>query len=243
MHARPYMKILLPLGLAVLAGACGGDDNNGTPAVSEPMRFEVAATNLTAGQPFSPVAVVVHEPGYHAFTVGSPASMALEKLAEGGDNSELLAQADDQGTVSGTASGGAPIAPGGSETVAVESPAADVADQRLTIVSMLVNTNDAIAAIKGVHLSALDAGESVTVTGGSYDSGTEANTETADTMPGPAASGGAREGFNAVRDDIRDAVHAHQGVVTADDGLAGSVLDAAHRWDNPVVRVTITRVQ
>ncbi|MGI9283362.1 MAG: spondin domain-containing protein [Endozoicomonas sp.] len=73
-----------------------------------------------------------------------------------------------------------------------------------------------------------------------HHSGTEANTESAGTMPGPADNG---EGFNSARDDFADEVRMHSGVVTSDDGLSGSVLTQEHRWDNPTVRVVITRVK
>ena len=48
-----------------------------------------------------------------------------------------------------------------------------------------------------------------------WDSGTEANSETAATIPGPAGGG---EGFNATRDDS-DTVSFHSGVISQDDGL------------------------
>lgn len=87
-----------------------------------------------------------------------------------------------------------------------------------------------------------------------WDAGTEANTETAATMPGPAASaaggGGEAAGYDVVRDDLADAVRLHQGVVTsanADDpsreGLSTSVLTEAHRFDFPTSRVVITRTR
>jgi uncharacterized protein YaiI (UPF0178 family) len=50
------------------------------------------------------------------------------------------------------------------------------------------------------------------------------------------------QGFDEVRDDIADQVTRHQGVVTADDGLANSTLDSSHRFDNGGMLVTITRV-
>ena len=77
----------------------------------------------------------------------------------------------------------------------------------------------------------------------SYDSGTEANLETSDTVPGPAATGGLQEGFNAARNDIRDAVYVHAGVVTRDDGLDDSALSEIHRWDHPAISVLVERMQ
>jgi hypothetical protein len=72
-----------------------------------------------------------------------------------------------------------------------------------------------------------------------YDAGTEANSEAKGTMPGPADGG---EGFNASRDDV-DFVHIHPGVISMYDGLADSVLGASHRFDNPVLAVTIMRTE
>jgi hypothetical protein len=72
-----------------------------------------------------------------------------------------------------------------------------------------------------------------------YDAGTEANTEAKGSMPGPADGG---EGFNAARDDV-NFVHIHPGVISQYDGLADSVLMPSHRFDNPVLAVTITRTE
>ncbi|MTI78708.1 spondin domain-containing protein [Marinobacter sp.] len=108
--------------------------------------------------------------------------------------------------------------------------------------SMPVNTNDGLAAIGGVDLSDLAVGESTMFLAVSYDAGTEANAESADTVPGSAASGVA-EGFNAVRDDVRDAVYIHPGVVTQDVGLSTSTLGGRQRWDNPIAVVRIERLQ
>ena len=105
---------------------------------------------------------------------------------------------------------------------------------------MLVNTNDAITAAKNVSLNGMEVGESLSFTTLSYDTGTEANSEAAGTIPGPADGG---EGFNAMRDDIADRITLHRGVITADDGMMQSVLGQNHRWDNPVLRVTITRTE
>ncbi len=84
---------------------------------------------------------------------------------------------------------------------------------------------------------ALHDSRSIEVT--AYDAGTEANSESATSVPGPAAGG---EGYNSTRDD-RNTVGGHPSVISADDGLGGSALNVSHRFDNPVARITIRRLQ
>ncbi len=242
------MRRLLILAAAVSLAACS-NDNDGPAPVTEaptpppvttppptPAVFEVVTINLTAGQPLSPIAVSVHDNSRSAFAVGEPASMGLELLAEGGDNSELLTE------LAGVAdaSGDAPVGPGGTETLTVELPDDQTAGLDLSVMTMLVNTNDAIVGVNGADVSGMAVGDSRVFNAIAYDAGTEANSEAAGTMPGPADGG---EGFNADRDDIADQVTMHPGVITADDGLASSVLNQSHRWDNPAIRVRITRTQ
>lgn len=227
---------------------CGGGSSSSAPAASTTpapitapaptptlASFEVKVTNVTNNQPLSPVAVIVHNAKYSAWTVGSSASSGLELLAEGGSNSGLLASlpATDAASASGTGA----IVPGGNETITVTTSASD--QTLITIATMLINTNDAFAGADFVDVSGLAIGDSVTINATVYDAGTELNSEANNTMPGPADGG---EGFNADRTDINDIVRSHGGVVTADDGLNTSVLNQSHRFDNPAIVVTITRI-
>jgi len=231
------------LGLALAVTGCSdNDDLLVGPSSSQDLQFEVTVTNLTAAQPLSPVAVLLHEDNWRSFATGASASTDLEYLAEGGDNSFLLASANSDDDVHANESGGAIIAPGGSETINIRAERSDLDTLSITVLSMLVNTNDAIVALNGSTLSDFSTGQRRHYDLLSYDTGTEANTESDDSIPGPAASG-AREGFNATRDDVNALVHVHPGVVTADDGLATSTLDASHRWDHPAVRVTVERTR
>jgi hypothetical protein len=230
---------------AVLAVGCDGDSNNGNaggmvvPPPPAMATFEVTVSNLTNGQPLSPVAVIAHQSGYAVFTVGDAASAALETLAEGGDNSALIAEADADAMVMTSASGAAPIGPAGSETVSIEVLQSDLPGLSVSVSSMLVNTNDAITGLNGAAVAEMVAGDSISWRAIAYDSGSEANTESAGHIPGPAGGG---EGFNAARDDIEDRVAMHTGVVGQDDGFASSDLNGQHRFDNPVAQVTIDRI-
>lgn len=241
------MKPTLMLLAAAVLSACGGSGND-TPLVTPPpppppppatLSFEVTVNNLTAGQPLSPIAVVAHMAAWDSgFATGSPVSVEQERLAESGDNSTLLSAADSDSAAFSTVSGSAPIGPGANETISIE--VTEGPDVNLSLFTMLVNTNDTVTLLQDIDVTSLAVNASMTLNARSYDAGTEADTETAATIPGPVGGG---EGFNAVRDDVRNAAYVSPGVVTADDGLATSALSQVHRWDNPVMRVTVRRTQ
>ena len=237
---------VLPTASMLVIAACSSSDPapaGGPPPPPPPpttATFEVTVSNLTNAQPLSPVAVVAHTFGYQAFTVGTTATPGLEVLAEAGDNGDFLDEADNHMVTLLSTSGAAPIGPAGSETISIEIDLDTLPDAEISLATMLVNTNDAITGVNAQAVGDMALGDSVTLRTIAYDAGTEANTESAQTIPGPAAGG---EGFNAARDDVNDFVTMHTGVVTADDGLTGSGLTEAHRFDNPVMQVTLTRTQ
>lgn len=224
------------LGVTVLLTACGGSDSYAPQPVIPPVpviySYEVSVTNLTHAQPLSPVAVILHNEG-ELFEIGISASVALENLAESGDNSQVLAH----DIALASASGEGVIMPGMSETVSVSIT--DTQPMMISTATMLVNTNDAFSGFSGMSLENMAVGESISLLTGSYDSGTEKNSETMATIPGPASGG---EGFNAERDDV-DIVTMHAGVTSNDDGLVQSVLSQAHRFDNPTLAISVKRVE
>ena len=236
----------LAAGLLILS-ACGSDNNAVTtaaPTAAAPapvtQTFEVSVINLTASQPFSPLALIVHNSGYNLFSVGQPVTTGLEVLAEGGDNSQLLAEVSGNNSVQLTLSGASPIRPGETGTLTVAIEEAMLSGMLVSSATMLVNTNDAFVAARNISIEGMEIGDVRRSTAVSYDAGTEANSEAAGTIPGPADGG---EGFNATRDDIADELRMHAGVLTADQGLAGSVLSEIHRWDYPAARFSVRRVR
>ena len=240
---KPPLLLQLLAGTLLLAG-CDNDDvivAAPTPPPPPPAMatFEVTVTNLTNAQPLSPVAVIAHTDGYSVFSVGTPATVGLEDLAEGGDNTALLAEADADTNVIATASGAAPIGPAGSEAISFEILESELPGLLVSTSTMLVNTNDAITMLNAASVEQLAVGESLTMRTIAYDAGTEANTELAAHIPGPAGGG---EGFNAERDDV-DVVAMHVGVVGQDGGFPASSLDGQHRFDNPVAQVRIERTE
>lgn len=237
------LKFAAITALGVTLASCGSD-NDATPTEAAVASYDVTVTNLTAGQPFSPIAVVSHTSDIRLFTVGDVASTELEQLAEGGDNTALITSLDSSSEVLSTQSAEGPLPPGNSVTFSVnitlDTSGAVPLGTNISGVTMLVNTNDAITGFQGIDVSGLAVGERTAMNTISYDTGTEADTEGAGTMPGPADQG---EGFNATRDDDINQILVHPGVVTSDDGLLTSRLLGIHRWDNPVARVVITRTQ
>ena len=229
--------------MGTLAGlllvGCGGSSSSSSDDMDPPpppppvtYAYQVTVTNLTHAQPMSPVAVVLHNEG-QLWQIGESASNALEVMAESGDNSGLLSDAIAMASESGVGI----LAPGMSETISVSI--VDTEPMMLSVATMLVNTNDAFTGVNAMALTNLPAGESISLTAGSYDAGTEKNSELMSSIPGPAGGG---EGYNEMRDDV-DFVAMHPGVVTSDDGLSTSVLTQAHRFDNPSLRISITRTE
>jgi hypothetical protein len=204
-------------------------------------KYSVTVTNLTAGQPFSPLAYSVHYSGFSPFTIGMPATGGIEKIAESGATDDYISEAMANPNVIVVDHAMGLTLPGESKilslNVSVEMASAD--QLLFSLVNMLGNTNDAFTGVNSVAIGKLAVGENLTLNALSYDAGTEMNTETQATIPGPAGGG---EGFNAVRDDIADQVTMHPGAVTRDDGKMDSTLTQVHRWDNPTARITITRL-
>ena len=216
--------------------------------------YTVKVINLTYSQPFSPAAVMMHEPGFQPFVDGEAASMGLEVLAEGGNPDDLIAEAMASSYYLDAVRGeGTPQRSEGTETTLIV-PTLDTDNLRLSLVTMLVDTNDAFTGLNAADISNMEVGDYRMFTAPSWDSGTEANTETAATIPGPAAQaaggGGAAAGFDAARDDVFDRVHFHPGVVTnanatdpSLEGLSDSVLSEGDRWDNPTARIVVQRTR
>ena len=228
---RMIKRSALCLLAATTLAACGGSSKDDPEQM-----LRVTVTNLTAGQPMSPVLAAVHT-GAAGWAAGSSASIALEMLAEGGDASALAVELAAAGGLA-EANGSAPIGPGASDSHEL-SFAAD-SGALLTVATMLVNTNDAFAGLNAVAVGAMAVGDRISQVLNAWDAGTEANSEAAGTLPGPADGG---EGFNAARSDSLDVVRIHAGVVSSADGLATSVLSGMHRFDNPVIRVEVERIR
>ncbi|WNO08941.1 spondin domain-containing protein [Teredinibacter sp. KSP-S5-2] len=197
--------------------------------------YRITLTNLTENQPLAPAAVLLHGADYSAWNIGEAATDGLETLAESGDPTEVIAEASN--AISAKSSE-AVLAPGDSLVLNISGLWQE--DLSLTLVSMLVNTNDAFAGANTLALSHLRVGEQFSYIAPIYDAGTERNTETAETIPGPAGGG---EGLNRIRDDVANQVTMHPGVVSQDDGYAQSALDSSHRFDQGALKIDVARME
>ena len=238
MNIQKIFHIAVAVAAVALYG-CSSDSSSSASPTSSTMSataasYEVMITNLTGAQPISSMAVILHTSGYTIGTLGVSASLALEKLAESGNNTMLLSEANAHASVLTSISGAGILIPAASKTITAS--VSDNTGLQISMAGMLINTNDGFAAVSGLDISGLEVGKSQTIFLPVFDAGTEANTETAATLPSQGGTG-----FDAARNDI-DFISIHRGVVTVDDGLATSALNDSHRFDNPAVKVVIRRI-
>ena len=192
--------------------------------------YSVTVTNLTQAQPMSPFALIAHDTGM-LFNIGEVASASLEYIAESGNTEMLLAT--DWITQSSSATG--MLMPGETATIMLDD--LTMIPKYLSLTSMLVATNDGFTAVNAFDTSMLQSGESYTLMGNVYDAGTEMNSEMAGTIPGIDMG----QGFNSAR-ELDGVVTMHPGVVSMYDGLTQSVLSSHHRFDNPAIKVVISKM-
>jgi hypothetical protein len=193
--------------------------------------WQVKITNLTppgagapGSQPLSPPVFAVHRPEFHVWQVGELASHALAAVAEDANNPVLVSALSKQpGVVEAVASTDGPIPSGGSAEFTLRVPPG----HQVSIVSMLVNTNDAFTGIDGLQLR----GRQVAVRTNAYDAGSEANNERIAFIPGPCC------GNFFVREPEGDVIRPHEGITGR-----GDLDPAVYGWTDPVAEIEFTRV-
>lgn len=209
-------------------------------------QLDVEITNLTNGIWFTPFLVAAHPDGSGIFTVGQPASANLQAMAEGGDISGLSTDLDAVGATIVENPAGGPLPPGMSAVANLNTDG--TSNVLLTVVAMLLPTNDAFSALNGVTIPTEPGTYVYNLP--AYDAGTEANDELitgggAPGVPGiPADPGGlaGTGGTGAATADANSNVHIHRNTLGDTDAAGGvSDLDSrVHRWLNPVIRVVVT---
>jgi hypothetical protein len=98
---------------------------------------------------------------------------------------------------------------------------------RLSVVTMLVNTNDAFTGLDSYRLS----GDGAVLRRMAYDAGSERNNELAAFIPGPCC------GNPFVRDPEGALIRMHPGIAGV-----GDLDPAVYGWEEPVAKITIERV-
>ncbi len=225
------MRMRLVLPAALLAGMAmvpagnviGGDDDD------DGGRFEVVVTNLTRDQRFTPILVASHRRGVSLFELGRQASPELARVAEEGNTGPLKDLLEGDTRVLDVEVGPGLLAPGESRTIVVNTRGPF---DRLSVVSMLIPTNDAFFAANAVK-----ADRSIVIFSPAYDAGSETNDELCASIPGPdfAECGGPGDGAEVIGGE-EGFVHIHAGIHGIGD------FDASARdWRNPVARISITR--
>jgi hypothetical protein len=221
-------------------------------------RYRVTVTNLTSGQPFTPPAVALHRFDAEVFSVGDPANEAVKEIAENGNLDPLLALVEETGAIRGAGVFTAPNADGEmvpTPLVPEDDPAdtglpyfgtfeieADGSATHLSFVSMLIATNDGFVGLDTVPLPRR-VNVSRTYFVGSYDAGTEENTEQFADMVPPAQAlirgEVAIEGTGESDPDL-----ATDGVITPHPGVAGDAdlgVDP-YDWTDPAAVLHVERV-
>ncbi len=191
--------------------------------------YEVSVTNLMPGQILSPIVVATHtKDNAPLFSLGQPSSAELAAMAEDADTSGLMAlwsNNDEVNDLQVLKLNDGPIPPGQTATGVVNI---DGEATRLSLASMLVSTNDGFISLNGMSLiGVVDRSVRVPV----YDSGSEANSENCDFIPGPPCG-------NHLHDDSASEgfVHIHSGVHGG-----GGLTPSLHDWHNPAALITIKR--
>lgn len=214
--------VIAAASLVAVPFAASASNDQGTNGV---VTYQVTIENVSTGfQPLSPAGVVIHKASVDVWSTGSPASAAVAAVAEDANLSVYVgAYSATAGVRESFVGGAAPFGPDGHVTFEFEAKRND----RISIVNMLVNTNDAFTGIDSIRLGNQEQVFEV----GAYDAGTEVNNELASHIPGPV-------GGNAfVRDPEGAVITPHAGV------LGGGDLDpAVHGWEGPVALITIAPI-
>jgi len=218
-----FKKSILALLLAV---------SSALTVAQETADFEVIITNITPGQTFTPQLVVTHPGTFQMFRLGLPASEAMEMMAEGGDTGPLTDEvanvAMDVQTIARL------LEPGQTSRVVV---AGVPRTGFITIVGMMIPTNDSFFALNRVRLPQTATALHFVP---AYDAGTEENDQSCQNMPGPRCGGigyteETGEGFVHIGNGFHD--------LGDEDDEGFEVLGPkTYDWRNSVARIVVRRL-
>ncbi len=230
------MRRLILLGLIALAtttlvvGPASADDDEGEDGATKTWR--VTIKNLTppgpgapGSQPLSPPLFVIHSRQADVWGVGEIASHGVAAIAEDANNAPLeSALPAVQGVRTVLTGAGGPIPSGVTRSFTVETTGRF---NRLSVVTMLVNTNDAFTGLDSLRLRGHGSSHETMA----YDAGSERNNELKSHIPGPCC------GNAFVRDPEGALIGPHEGITGR-----GQLSPALYDWDGAAARITIDRV-
>jgi len=219
----------------------------GASMTTQAADITVDVTNLTRGIYFTPLLVGAHAPANMLFTSGEAASSNLQAMAEGGDISGLSADLSAAGAVVMENPAAGLLAPGSSTSASLNTDA-NPDNTHLSIVGMMLPTNDGFVAMNSMAIPTTPGTYTYNVN--AYDAGTEANNELRGSgapgeagfpAPGPIDTAAGSNG-TGVAATVEGYVHIHRNVLGDTDANGGSsdMDSVVHRWLNPVARVVIT---
>ncbi len=206
-------------------------DRHGMGDRDEIVTYEITLENLTpatgqgASQPFAPAVLATHSKKHVIFKKGRYASDALAQIAEDAVSGPLLDSLAASRHVYASMAGDSVVLPGDQTSFMID---ADKDAKRLSLVFMLVNTNDAFGGLNSVRLPKRGQ-KSFMVR--AWDAGTEQNTELTSDIPGPCC------GSPMMGMDEHRRVRRHRGI-TGEGDLDPEI----YGWDSRVARVTVRRV-
>ena len=211
--------VVAVMALLLLGVATPGRAQTG---VAENRTLRITLKNLTSHQIFSPPLIAV---GQHPdiFRLRHQARAGLVLIAEEGDNSKLAAAMERQQGVRRVIALSDPVMPGDSLTVKVEVRAGE----RLSLATMLVQTNDGFT---GVSALSLDAIQYASLRLRTFDAGSERNNERRGFVPGPPFGGHRRSPTDG-------SVHYHPGIKGT-----GALDPSVYGWTDPSAVLSIDQV-
>jgi hypothetical protein len=219
------MRRLLLLGLA-LSLTVGLTAATATADSSAQRSWRVTVENLTpaGSQPLSPPLFAVHGKRVDVWSVGAIANHGVAAIAEDANNAPLESALGQLSGVRDVFTGaGGPIASGESRSYTIQARAGR---DRLTLLTMLVNTNDAFTGLDSLPIRGNRVLHRM-----AYDAGSERNNELRAFIPGPCCNN------PFVRDPEGALIAPHAGITGA-----GELDPAVYGWDEPVAKITIERL-
>jgi hypothetical protein len=205
--------------------------------------LDIKLVNLTHSIAFTPVLIAAHDQQISLFHLGEVATVSLQKMAEGGNTSDLKADV--------TAAGGINLDLTSAPTLAGVTTMGMLdtgTNMYLSLTAMMLPSNDGFVGLDSWKIPS-EAG-TYTVMLNAYDAGTEINDEIINGggVPGIAGipadpSGNAGVGATGASANEANAnVHIHPGNVGDTDPVGGisDLNSTVHRWLNPVAKLVIT---